>query len=67
MNGFTALFASYVLVASLGWTNGYMAGRFLERRVGAELDSWPPVPFLDLTDTQAYDWDTDTEIIWRRP
>lgn len=63
MSRFIALVASYVLVASLGWTNGYIVGRLLERRLRDELESWAaPLTFVDLTEpAPAYDWAVDGE------
>lgn len=35
---FTALLSAYVLVATLGWVNGYIAGRLMERRTREVVD-----------------------------
>ena len=67
MRIFSTLVATYVLVASLGWLNGYVVGAYLERRVRLERDAWPalvPVSFIDLADgARPYDWVLDGECV----
>lgn len=65
----TAMFAGHILVASVAWTMGYLAGRLIERRNQDVIDLCDRVQgdvdeFIQLiSPTRPYDWRLDGECV----
>lgn len=61
----TALFAGHILVASVAWTMGFLAGRLCQRRIDGHDEFDRFIHHLEAYDRRPYNWDIDGECLAR--